>query len=324
MELWLFIQQKLLQEKHLILLVVLDHQGSSPGRMGFKMAVASDGQIQGSIGGGQAESALVEEARSLLKKNNYRPLLRQQHHDAGPGGSGMICSGSQSVALYHLTERFLPTIDTILHSLRHNIQATIRFTAQGMDVLESDGREEQFFSEITSDNDWLFLEQCGNRDTLFIFGAGHVGLALSHIFSMLNFNVTIFDNRHEFEAVDGSGHLQSTALIDYNQAGQMVPDGKRNYVVITTFGHESDEIVLQQMLGRKIRYLGMMGSQAKVAAIMDNLQNLGYSEKQLSQVHAPVGLTIYSHTPAEIAVSIAAEIIQEKNRPNSFISSSFS
>ena len=169
----------------------------------------------------------------------------------------------------------------------------------------------------------IFFAPTLPHDVLYLFGAGHVGKATATIAAQAGFRVELFDNRPELKAVDGNGQLHDTAIVNYDQAGQLIPDGNQNYVVITTFAHESDEIVLQQMLGRKICYLGMMGSQAKVAAIMYNLQNLGYSEKQLSQVHAPVGLTIYSHTPAEIAVSIAAEIIQEKNRPNSFISSSF-
>jgi xanthine dehydrogenase accessory factor len=80
-----------------------------------------------------------------------------------------------------------------------------------------------------------------------------------------------------------------------------------------TFGHKSDMTVLKQLLGKNIKYLGMMGSDKKVAKIFETLKSEGYPDEMLGNVHAPIGIKINSQTPVEIAISIAAEIIQVKN-----------
>jgi len=80
-----------------------------------------------------------------------------------------------------------------------------------------------------------------------------------------------------------------------------------------TFGHKSDEVVLQQFLNKNIRYLGMMGSQKKVDSIFKNLETERFSREVLQKVHAPIGLEINSQTPDEIAISVVAEMIATKN-----------
>jgi xanthine dehydrogenase accessory factor len=80
-----------------------------------------------------------------------------------------------------------------------------------------------------------------------------------------------------------------------------------------TFNHKGDEIVLRQLIVKNIRYLGMMGSKIKVKTLFNNLLQEGFSSEQIAKVHSPIGLSINSLTPAEIAVSIAAEIISVKN-----------
>ena len=100
---------------------------------------------------------------------------------------------------------------------------------------------------------------------------------------------------------------------DYKKIVDLVPVGPNSYVVIMTFGHKSDETVLRQLLDKNVKYLGMMGSKRKVQAIFSSLLLAGASEIQLDKVDAPIGLSIGSQTPAEIAVSIAAKIIQVKN-----------
>ena len=102
-------------------------------------------------------------------------------------------------------------------------------------------------------------------------------------------------------------------VINYKDVSQYVPDGDNIYAVIMTFGHKSDEDVLRQILSKKIKYLGMMGSSKKVSAIYENLQGYGITKDALQQVHAPIGLKISSQTPDEIAISVVAEMIKIKN-----------
>ena len=111
-------------------------------------------------------------------------------------------------------------------------------------------------------------------------------------------------------------YAQEKQVVSYKSIGKHVSEGKQSYVVIMTFGHQADELVLGQLAGKKLRYLGLMGSPAKIAQIFASLKKKGVGAASLKKVHAPVGLPIHSHTPEEIAISIAAEIIQVKNKPS--------
>ena len=101
-------------------------------------------------------------------------------------------------------------------------------------------------------------------------------------------------------------------LVDYAKIEDVAPQGESVYVVIMTFGHKSDQDVLQKLIGKNYKYLGLMGSKAKVARLYENI---GYNpeEKGVPKVYSPIGISIKSKTPMEIAVSIAAEIISVKN-----------
>jgi xanthine dehydrogenase accessory factor len=307
MELWCFIQQKLEQGIDIVLLVVIVHQGSSPGRTGFKMVVAADGELSGTIGGGQAEYSLVEEAKQLLAGADNGIYLHRLQHDQA--GSGMICSGSQSVALYPLGSGFLPTLEQIISAGTQGEQNLILYRESGIQLCSLQSAEQGF----CQDGCWCLTEQC-SRSILHIFGCGHVSQALSRIFSLLDFTVHIYDDRPDTVCQEDTPPGQRRILVNYDRVEQLVVDNMRNYVVIMTFAHGSDERVLRQMAAKPCCYLGMMGSGQKVRTVFRNLLRQGISQEQLDRVHAPVGLDINSRTAAEIAVSIAAEIIGEKNK----------
>ena len=93
-----------------------------------------------------------------------------------------------------------------------------------------------------------------------------------------------------------------------------IPAYENAYYVIVTRGHLGDSACARQILRRPYTYLGMIGSKNKVKLTREKLLGEGFSEEQLNSIHAPIGLPIGGHMPAEIAVSIAAEIVQEKNR----------
>jgi xanthine dehydrogenase accessory factor len=98
----------------------------------------------------------------------------------------------------------------------------------------------------------------------------------------------------------------------FAEAGRHIPDGPGTHVIIMTPAHTADEIVLRQIVARPVGYVGMMASPAKAAALLGRLQADGVAAEALSRVHAPVGLPIGSQTAAEIAVSIAAELIHHR------------
>jgi xanthine dehydrogenase accessory factor len=103
-------------------------------------------------------------------------------------------------------------------------------------------------------------------------------------------------------------------VIDYAESVHHIAQGDRSWAVVMTYGHANDAAVLRCLLPLELRYLGLLGSTAKVRQMFARFRADGVAQERLDRVSAPVGASIGSHTPEEIAISIAAEIIQERNR----------
>lgn len=311
-----FIKERLSGSIPVMLMTVIQRNGSSPGKTGFKMAVAADGEIIGSIGGGTMEHLLVEKAKKQLQNpSELMPYLLLQDHDpdAKDNRSGMICSGSQYVAFLPLGKQDLSSVEQICAALDSGEKGVFKISPEGMTLMKDMQMEQPKISSVTGEKDWEYREQMGMPDTIYIFGGGHVGLAVSRVFRNLGFYVSIFDNREHINTLKENTFAHEKQIVDYKDVEALVPDGFNVYVVIVTFSHQSDKVVLKQMLGKKIKYLGMMGSEMKVRTIFDQLRNEGILQEQLDKVYAPIGLTINSGSPEEVAISIAAQIISVKN-----------
>ena len=317
MQFWEFVHECLQEEGPVMLLLVVESGGSSPGKPGFKMALTVDGRIHGTIGGGIMERELADKAGKLLARGTGRPqLLKLLHHEGGPGKrSGMICSGWQRVALLPLAGSDSDAVDSLLFSLKRNRPGRLLFSPQGLEFQPRKKTAVAVAFRLTAAEDWLYQEEAGQRPTLTIIGGGHVGLALSRVMAELNFHVAVLDDRTRLATMAANTYAQEKQVVNYKSIGRHVEQGSQSYVVIMTFGHQADERVLKQLAGKKLRYLGLMGSSAKIAQIFTRLKKKGVSAASLKKVRAPVGLPIHSHTPEEIAISIAAEIIQIKNQP---------
>ncbi len=311
-----FMKERLSRGIPVILMTVIQRAGSSPGKTGFKMAVAADGEIVGSVGGGTMEYLLVEKAKKHLQNpSELKSYLLFQDHDpeATENKSGMICSGSQSVAFFPLEKKDLPVVEQICAALDSGEKGVFQISPKGMTLTEGVQLEQPKESRIVDANTWEYQEQLGMPDTLYVFGGGHVGLAISRVFRNLGFYIKVFDNRENINTLKENTFAHEKQEVDYKQTGDIVPEGFNVYVVIVTFSHKSDQMVLRQMLGKRIKYLGMMGSEMKVKTIFGKLREEGISQEQLDRVYAPIGLTIHSESPEEVAISIAAQIISVKN-----------
>lgn len=308
---WIFIADKLSENQSLYLLLNTESHGSSPGKQGFKMAVAGDGSLHGSIGGGVMEHNLVTKARKLLSEKNAPAFLFQQDHNPkeGKDHSGMICSGKQTIAFFPLNKEHLSIIREIVVSIEENEPGLLRIANNQLCFEKGKMLQDQHQLEYQTGERWEYTEQLGLPDKLFIFGAGHVGLALSRLFSTLDFQVTVFDNRKDLNTFDDNHFADVKKIVDYKNIDGLVPEGKNIYVAVMTFAHKNDEMIIRQLASKNIKYLGMMGSEMKVKTIFDNLRNEGVPRQLLDKIDAPIGLEIGSETPAEIAVSIAAKII---------------
>ena len=156
----------------------------------------------------------------------------------------------------------------------------------------------------------VFIEPLEAPPSLFVFGAGHVGYYLARAASEAGFEVHVIDDRAAFANRERFPFAASVVVDDIpSWLGQAALPSSA-YAVIVTRGHRNDLDALQHLAPLELRYLGLIGSRAKVARIYDQLLGEGLSTlEHLSRVHAPIGLDIGAVTPQEIAVSIVAELI---------------
>lgn len=314
--LWQFIQKRLAARQTVLLLTVVASEGSSPGRPGFKMAIDTTGALHGSIGGGIMEVKLVELARQKLKQGDVCPSCKRQIHrpDAPHDRSGMICSGEQTVVFTPLIIKDLPAVRRLIRCLKKQLPAVLRLDDAGMTVLEKRTNETPFRFETRPGAGFTFEENTGFKNRLCIIGGGHCALALSEIMSKLDFHISLFDDRPGLDTVKKNRFVHKIQLVgNYENLGGLVPHGDNVYVVVMTLGYRSDEVAIRQLAGKPFKYLGVLGSAAKMQTVLENLRRDGIPESYLHRIHTPAGLHINSQTPEEIAVSIAAEIVSIKN-----------
>lgn len=155
----------------------------------------------------------------------------------------------------------------------------------------------------------VFLEPLRQLPQLIIFGAGHIGNELSQIGKMLDFVVTVVDNRPEFASKERLPWADTVIAEDYQQVIDKLPYSDNMYMVILTHKHTHDFEVLEQLIQKPFHYLGMIGSKTKVAKSFQQLRDKGISENSIQKIHSPIGISIGANTPAEIAISIAAELV---------------
>ena len=315
MNIWTFIYSKYQSNINVILLYVLTSSGSSPGRQGFKMAVAADGALEGSIGGGIMEHKFVEMAKAVLLENAIQKnLTYQQIHskEQGANRSGMICSGEQTIFLHRINQDDIGPVQQILLAEKENKSGTIILTQTGIDFLP-DIAQENFYFEA-GENDFLLKEKIGFKNSLHIVGGGHCALALSALMSQMDFYIHVYDDRKDLNTVQKNSYAHEIHLVDsYTELASLIEQKQNVFVVIMTFGYRSDDLAVRALMNKKFTYTGIMGSKKKIEQMFHSYRNEGVAQEILGRLHAPIGLQIRSQTPAEIAVSIAAEIIQVKN-----------
>ena len=159
----------------------------------------------------------------------------------------------------------------------------------------------------------VFLEPLQPRPTLLIAGAGHVGQALCHLGSWLDFDIAIVDDRADFASAERLPEADKIIIGDIATELRNYPITPLTYVVIVTRGHQHDESALHSVVESNARYIGLIGSRRKIKLIFDDLLEVGISKEKLQRVYAPVGLNINSKTVPEIAVSIISQLIQIRN-----------
>jgi xanthine dehydrogenase accessory factor len=159
----------------------------------------------------------------------------------------------------------------------------------------------------------VFIEPVEASPDVYVFGAGHVGYWVARMAHDVGFRVHVVDDREKFANTERFGDGIDVIVEDIPQWIANHPLPPTAYGVIVTRGHTHDLDALRGLTAHPLRYLGLIGSKAKVRRIFDELLAQGAPDESLKGVHAPIGLDIGAITPQEIAVSIVAELIAAKH-----------
>lgn len=160
----------------------------------------------------------------------------------------------------------------------------------------------------------VFIEPFISQKHFIICGAGHIALPLSVMGKILNFKVTIIDNRKEYANKKRFPHVDKIILGTHAQILKKIQIGEDTYIMIVTQGNEFDFECLQTVIKADAGYIGVISSKPKRIKFFSRLRKMGVEEKWLKRIHIPAGIDVGAQTPEEIAISISAEIIALKNK----------
>ncbi len=325
--------------RSLVSVVIYSHKGSTPRTAGARLLVCADGRTYGTVGGGRYEAEAANAAHTLLAADPSfpQPAIILEYSLHGVTDMDMICGGELSLLL----QRLDPDAETLALYTRaveaedagraFCLTAHVSLPAEGKAVvvrrefLEPDASREALpLDDVTTrlrrENQRLILtEPFPRRRRLFLFGAGHVSRALALLASTLDYGVVVLEDRPEFASAERFPLARLLLVPDQRaetlrEALAATAPASPDAAVILTRGHAHDRDALQATLAFPFGYVGMIGSRAKREAVYAQLREKGLSADLLQAVHCPVGLSIGAQTPEEIAVSIAAELIAERNR----------
>lgn len=268
--------------------LVVQRRGSAPQMPGAMMFVQESGETFGTIGGGPVEAGITSRAIALLATggSELRTVTLNAESD-DPDGS--VCGGSMVVAVAPLPDA--------------------RQVADACRSIE-ERREAALHLDVDTETGPVRVTRLiPPRDRLYIAGAGHVGKALARLTVDLDFETIVVDDREE--SLDNQMPTNAKGVCGHpaNYLAEAAFDD-RTFCVIVTRGHKHDEQVLEAIIDRPCAYLGMIGSRRKIRTIFDALESKGKTRAAMEKVHAPIGLAIGAVAVAEIAISIAAELIQ--------------
>jgi xanthine dehydrogenase accessory factor len=155
----------------------------------------------------------------------------------------------------------------------------------------------------------IYYEVIDCPPRLIVVGCGHIAVPLARIAKLLDFHVTVLDDRPEFASVERFPEADRVLVGPYRETVAGLPIDADTHIVLVTRGHVHDQACLEEVIDSPAAYIGMIGSRKRVRTVMAHAQHKGHAAEKLERVHAPIGLDIGSETPGEIAVAIVAEII---------------
>ena len=296
------------------LVALIESEGSTPRSSGAFMLVNKNGFVAGTVGGGGMEYAAILEAQKKLMEGETKSFLKRYDLTTA---AGMACGGYCSLQFCYLpaVQETDMLAEYILFRLKGKYPWWLLIPLGEGDIRVEEGlfikKHKGFYEQ---DGKEYYAEQYNYDGRVFVFGAGHVARELVPLLSHLGFKCVVIDDREEFAKPEVFPTAHKVLLADYTKLNEVCRLNCMDYAVVMTRGHVHDANCERFLLTTPVPYIGVMGSKNKAKLARETLLSEGYSEKQLARIKTPIGLDIGSETPAEIAVSIAAQLIEVRSK----------
>lgn len=319
-----------------VLVTVVASSGSTPRGAGARMLVTAAGRQYGTIGGGAVEYRSEQVAAEVLRAGVSRTetflLHKNQVQDLG-----MICGGDVGVYFHYLPAgdaATLQVVEAALDAFAVGEQSWLvtDITPGGAGSLTLCGAKRGVIgtplpaavgdamrfkpTQVEAEGRLYYVETLVRAGRVYIFGGGHVAQALVPALAAVEFRCVVVEDREDFCRPALFPGVEETCLAETARLAESVKIGPDDYVCIMTRGHKDDMACEAFALHTPACYIGVIGSKRKIAGVNAKLREQGFSDADLARIKTPIGLDIQAETPAEIAVSIAAEMIQVRAARN--------
>ncbi len=326
---------------------IIDIKGSVPREVGAKMLIHPLGQHVGTVGGGCGEADVIRSALDVIQTGQPATVRVDLTEDVSMQALG-VCGGIMEVFVERASSEMLGRINLLRQSIIEREPVALATVTGGSDAGQQAivwldrpphgslglgeiepqviadaqtvlrGRQHKLLryrlpppnpqSPICQST--VFVEVQRRAPELLIVGGGHIAVPLAQMASMCDFAVTVLDDRPSFANRERFPTSQRVIAAPLRETVRGLPMDADTFVVLVTRGHSHDVECLLEVLDRPVAYIGMIGSQRRVDAVFELLADeQGIDRAKFDRVHAPIGIAIGAHTPAEIAICILAELI---------------
>lgn len=322
---WQKIYRELKANRSVILAMVMEKKGSAPRGVGAHMLILADGTTIDTIGGGNLEYLTVEEAKKNLKE--FKSVVKTfSLTNTEAGNSGMVCGGQLKVMLYCFQPKDLTQVEKSLKLINSQTKFVININWQDdnfslkiydfkEDFSEKDKLKHKTYLQENHENNIIsgkYFEVMKQSPRVFLFGGGYVAQEVAKLLPNLEFEYNIIEERIEFAQRKLFPEAKHIIVVDFADFAHQVEIKSTDYAIVVTNGHTKDTVVLKTLLKNPPCYIGVIGSKHKKLYVEKYLQEQGFEKELIQKIVMPIGLNIKADTPAEIAISIVAQLIQKR------------
>lgn len=328
------------ENKSIALATVIQTWGSSPRRAGAKMAITPEGGISGSVSGGCVEGAVYEQGVEALKMNRPK-LLHFGVADETAWEVGLACGGSIDVFVKPLDTDVFKSLRSVLMEEKPAVNLTIvrgpdellgremlvsedgsvtgtlgdEFDAHALNLAKETLTIGESRRLLLNEDVEVFAEVILPPPTLIAVGGVHITIALMALAKTLGYRTVVVDPRSAFGNEERFPNVDQLIQKWPQQAFQQILLTRSTAVAMLTHDPKLDDPALKIALPSPVFYVGALGSKTTQAKRRKRLLEEGLTDEQLNRLHGPIGLDIGAGTPEEIAMSIMAEIVAARNKP---------